>query len=117
MLTMTKGAQAFKRYCEGCPNLIEIAVQRRPGNALNIEIGTPADRCKLKAPGGPNMAARWLMSGGDPLAFGLCSRSTCPLKPNHCEACGHRKESHIKEIGGRCIVGGGFDNCGCDNHV
>jgi hypothetical protein len=118
MNTTTKGAEAFTKYCEGCPNRIAPDVERRPGNALNVEIGTPVPRCKLRAPARhKGMEVRWLLSGGSPLIFGACNRSACPLQPNHCEDCGHRKESHMKAIGGRCIVGGGFDNCGCDGHV
>jgi hypothetical protein len=54
---------------------------RRPANALNIEIGTPMERCLLKLPDGWTekglTASRWLLSGGDCLIFGICS-SNCP---------------------------------------
>ena len=66
-----------------CPFLIEIEVERRPGNALNVEIGAPCARCKLKPPShwkkttNSDMSARWLMSGGSPLVFGNCS-TNCP---------------------------------------
>lgn len=97
-------AEAFARYAAGCPYRIALEVERRPGNALNVEIGTPVARCRSKPPRHWPAGAgwlRWLASGGSPLVFGPCSRS-CPLKPDHCEECGHRAESHW---GGRgCCV-------------
>ncbi len=74
-----------------CPHLITLRVERRPGNALNVEIGTPAPRCTLKPPedwearGGSVL--RWLGSGGSPLVLGNCS-SDCPLKLPPCPKCG-----------------------------
>jgi len=64
-----------------CPHLITPELPRRPGNALNIEVGSPLARCKLKLPShwpkdGPG-AARWLMSGGSPLVFGPCCPTGC----------------------------------------
>jgi hypothetical protein len=55
---------------------------RRPANALNIEIGAPADRCLMRPPGGwregrSNMA--WLLSGGSVLSYGLCC-GECPAE-------------------------------------
>jgi hypothetical protein len=106
-----KGAEAFQIYAESCPNLVQLGVQRRPGNALNLEIGAPMPRCKLRPPPswGPKApsVARWLMSGGDPLVLGLCSRGACPLKPDHCDDCGHRGEHHDQG----CTV----ENCSCAN--
>lgn len=69
-----------------CANRMELPVLRGV-NAWAVETGkAPMARCKLKAPGigGTNVsdgtgAGRWLASGGSPLAFGLCSVSSCPL--------------------------------------
>jgi hypothetical protein len=74
----------------GCPHRIEAAVERRPANALNIEIGSPSPRCKLKKPDHwpeNSTAERWLWSGGSSFVFGLCS-ADCPLTstvPSHQE--------------------------------
>jgi len=63
-----------------CPSRRELEVERRPGNALNIEVGTPLPRCTEKSPDGRGMA--WVWSGGSLLAYGTCSASECPrLKP------------------------------------
>jgi len=69
---------------KACRYMIEPKLPRRPVNGLCVEIGQPATRCILKVPehwpkGGPS-GARWLMSGGDPLVFGLCQKSECPDK-------------------------------------
>jgi hypothetical protein len=72
--------ERFSVVRESCPSRRELAVERRPGNALNIEIGTPMPRCVEKTPDHwPNagMATRWIASGGDVLVFGLCS-GECP---------------------------------------
>jgi len=49
---------------------------RRPVNGLNIEIGEPQGRCRLRTPphwgDADPRAARWLWSGGSPLVLGLC---------------------------------------------
>ena len=58
-----------------CPHRMELDVERRPANALNIEIGTPVPRCKLKSPDGRGMI--WILSGGSRLAYGVCS-NVCP---------------------------------------
>lgn len=64
-----------------CPNRLQEALPRRPVNGLNIEIGTPAARCKLKTPEewagrepkqGLSLADRWIQSGGSCLVFGCC---------------------------------------------
>lgn len=64
---------------EVCPHLIESQIERRPGNALNLEIGASACRCLLKTPKnwGSMPASRWLDSGGSVFVFGPCS-SVCP---------------------------------------
>jgi hypothetical protein len=61
-----------------CPHRIELELERRPGNALNVEIGAPAPRCINKRPDhwaklGVNSSFRWLASGGSALVFGLCT--------------------------------------------
>lgn len=117
MVEMTKGTEAFAKYCEGCPNRIAPDVERRPGNALNVEIGAPIPRCKLRAPERhKGMEARWLLSGGSPFIFGACNRSACPLKPNHCDDCGHMGMSHVDGI---CRVrkAGEQFSCGCESHT
>jgi hypothetical protein len=100
----TKGEAAFAKYAEKCPNLVKLEVERRPGNALNVEIGTPIPRCKLCPPPHWRGASvtRWLLSGGSPLVLGACTRVFCPLKPDHCDACGHTAELHTLVSGG-CI--------------
>jgi hypothetical protein len=64
-----------------CPDRMELGVPARPANALNVEIGQPLTRCRLKTPehwGHTDpRGARWLLSGGSPLVLGLCS-SNCP---------------------------------------
>jgi hypothetical protein len=68
---------------ERCPQRIELPLIRRPGNALNVEIGTPLPRCRCHTPEdwGANdpRGARWLASGGSGYVFGTCSRAACPL--------------------------------------
>lgn len=64
-----------------CIHLIELETLRRPANALNIEVGAfPAPRCKLKPPADwpEGMVSRWLLSGGDAMVLGRCSKP-CPL--------------------------------------
>jgi hypothetical protein len=67
-----------------CPKLITLELIRRPGNALNVEIGQGQGRCKLKTPknwgGADPEATRWLHSGGSPLVLGVCTPNACPLK-------------------------------------
>ena len=66
----------FDDLCALCPSRIELEVERRPANALNVEIGTPVPRCRLRSPDGRGSA--WLLSGGSPLAYGVCSARECP---------------------------------------
>jgi hypothetical protein len=94
----------FTRYSSGCPHRIALEVPRRPRNALNVEVGTPLPRCRLRPPThwpeeAPSVT-RWLLSGGSALMLGLCSCRACPLKPDFC-GCGHMGTTHEK---GRCLV-------------
>lgn len=70
------------RPSDPCDQRIELGVEGRPANALNVEIGAPLPRCRLKTPGNwqgsDKRAVRWLWSGGSPLVLGPCS-SRCPL--------------------------------------
>lgn len=66
-----------------CKHYAEPTLERRPGNALNLEIGTPMPRCLLKRPEHwPETAStlRWLGSGGGLFVFGPCTRQYCPTK-------------------------------------
>lgn len=64
-----------------CAERMGAPFKRRPANALNVEIGAPQDRCRLKTPsswrGADPRAARWLASGGSALVLGLCG-GNCP---------------------------------------
>ena len=66
-----------------CPKLITPELLRRPANALNVEVGQAAPRCRLKTPehwgDADPEATRWLRSGGSPLALGPCTPNACPL--------------------------------------
>lgn len=68
---------------KNCDDLIQLGVPPRPANALNIEVGQPLDRCRLKTPAHWGLVdprgARWLLSGGSPLVLGLCS-ANCPKR-------------------------------------
>lgn len=59
-----------------CPDALSPPLERRRANALNVEIGQPLQRCKVRSPDGRGLA--WLLSGGSPLAYGLCERAHCP---------------------------------------
>jgi hypothetical protein len=108
---MTAIADTFAKFAADCPWRIVADLPRRPANALNVEVGTPLPRCRMKppehwgdkAPG----AARWLASGGSSLVFGPCSRN-CGIGQRWC-TCGHRKDSHF----GRCHS----HMCGCDGFL
>jgi hypothetical protein len=46
-------------------------------NALRIELlPSTKPRCARRSPDGRGLA--WLLSGGDPLSYGQCSREGCP---------------------------------------
>lgn len=65
----------FGEFAAGCHDRREVGVPRRPGNALNVEMGAPAPRCMQKSPDGRGLT--WLMSGGSVLAYGCCA-NPCP---------------------------------------
>lgn len=70
----------FKTVRATCASRVEISPIRRPANALNVEIGTPMDRCMNKRPAHwteKMTAIRWLRSGGEALVLGVCSHN-CP---------------------------------------
>lgn len=67
---------------ESCGARVEPAIERRPANALNVEIGAPMARCLNKRPEHwPEGASslRWVASGGELLVFGCCG-GTCPVE-------------------------------------
>lgn len=72
----------FVRLRRTCPERIEPPALRRPANALNVETGAPAARCRLKTPeswgDADPRAVRWLWSGGSPLVLGKCACPGCP---------------------------------------
>lgn len=74
---------AYQAGAEKCPQRIALPVPRRPGNALNVEIGSPVPRCRCRTPeswgGFDPRAVRWLNSGGSALVLGPCSAEACPL--------------------------------------
>lgn len=59
-----------------CPHRRELPTPRRPANALNVECGTPQDRCMLRSPDGRGDV--WALSGGSLLAYGYCTQNSCP---------------------------------------
>jgi hypothetical protein len=69
---------SFAAFKASCPALWELEVERRPGNALNLEVGQAADRCSLQSPDGRGLA--WELSGGSKLAYGACCASACPRR-------------------------------------
>lgn len=74
---MTSGrVETFGAYSGACTDRIDVALERRPANALNVEIMTPSPRCRQQSPDGRGSA--WILSGGAPLAYGTCCRSSCP---------------------------------------
>jgi hypothetical protein len=63
-----------------CPSQVPV-VPRPQRNALRIEVLPSREpRCSQKSPDGRGLA--WLMSGGDPLAYGMCCRAGCPYLDN-----------------------------------
>lgn len=73
---------AFDAMASRCGERLDVPLERRPANALNVEIGQPLPRCRLRTPpewsGFDPRGARWLLSGGSPLILAPCSRSRCP---------------------------------------
>ncbi len=65
----------FEDLAPICPSRINLGIERRPANALNIEIGQPLPRCTELSPDGRGMA--WLWSGGSALAYGRCCARAC----------------------------------------
>ena len=73
----------WSEKAEQCAARMQPALERRPANALVVEIGTPMPRCSLMPPDGRGVTRDgstldWLRSGGSPLAYGSCRRSACP---------------------------------------
>ena len=68
-------ATYFDLLAPHCPDRLEVDSARRPCNGLNVEIGTPAPRCKQRSPDGRGLA--YLLSGGDAIAYGRCHKNAC----------------------------------------
>jgi hypothetical protein len=73
----------FSAIVEACLSRRELRVERRPGNALNIEIGAPMPRCMFQPPDGRGVTRDggtldWLRSGGAELDYGICCADKCP---------------------------------------
>lgn len=74
--------ERFSVVRESCGARVQPELERRPGNALNVEIGQPQARCINKRPEHwPEgvSSLRWLASGGESLVFGCCG-GPCPLE-------------------------------------
>lgn len=74
--------ERFSVVRESCGSRVEPGLERRPANALNVEIGQPHARCLNKRPDHwpEGMSSlRWVASGGEALVFGLCG-GECPLE-------------------------------------
>ena len=65
----------FSELSAICPARLNVGIERRRANALNVEIGQPAARCSFLSP--DNMGLRWLYSGGSALAYGCCEQNKC----------------------------------------
>lgn len=76
------GAQeTWDARLESCRSRIVPTLERRPANALNVEIGQPVARCLNRKPEhwpASVSALRWIGSGGGALVFGHCSWAHCP---------------------------------------
>lgn len=72
----------FAEFAATCPNRIDIPMIRRPVNGLNVEPIQPIPRCRERTPenwgDADPRAARWLLSGGDPMVLGFCEFLNCP---------------------------------------
>ena len=66
----------FSDLAPHCPDRFAPSLERRPANALNVEIGTPLLRCLQRSPDGRGLA--WKASGGSVLAYGVCGGAQCP---------------------------------------
>lgn len=78
----------FDAIAADCGARKEQRVERRPGNALNVEIGTPMPRCMLQPPDGRGVTKDggtldWLRSGGNEIAYGVCCAANCPKLSAH----------------------------------
>lgn len=65
-----------------CCNRVQPLLERRPSNALNVEIGAPAARCLYRPPDGRGVTRDggtmdYLRSGGSILAYGVCAQAAC----------------------------------------
>jgi len=116
--------EAFSEFAKKCPHRVSCDPRsdRRRGNHLNIEhVMVFPIRCLLKRPKHwPEnvLSARWIMSGGNVMVFGRCSMTSCALGHEWCPECGHRKESHMADLGkhGCPVTGEGFP-CGCEHYA
>ena len=61
-----------------CPDALSPPLERRRANALNVEIGQPLQRCKVRSPDGRGLA--WLA----PRVRALRARSLSPLRRRQC---------------------------------
>lgn len=73
----------FPEFALTCTACYRLNIERRPGNALNVEIGTPLPRCLLQPPDGRGVTCDggtldYLRSGGNVLAYGVCAAGACP---------------------------------------
>lgn len=59
-----------------CPDRRQPALERRPVNGLNVEVGEPQARCMRRCPDG--RGAAWVLSGGSLLDYGVCCQASCP---------------------------------------
>lgn len=77
-----RSRETFRERAGRCTDRVEVALARRPANALNVEIGKSLDRCRLQTPPewgtADPRATRWLWSGGSPLILDPCACATCP---------------------------------------
>lgn len=74
--------ERFSVVRESCGSRVQPELERRPANALNVEIGQPQARCLNKRPKHwpESMSSlRWIASGGEALVFGCCG-GQCPLE-------------------------------------
>jgi hypothetical protein len=64
---------------EPCPSKVEVDVERRPANALNIEISVPLARCLNKKPNQTSRDDRQALLSADPKRRRFSSSSTRAL--------------------------------------
>ena len=73
----------WQAFSIGCGNRTQPPLERRPANALVIEVGAPHARCLIQPPDGRGVTRDggtmdWLRSGGSVLSYGWCAQSSCP---------------------------------------